>query len=552
MTAAAPAQPAPQAAPGPMPSGPMPSGPMLSGPMSVPRALSFCLASLLFAVTQGLGMNLVSANLPAVQGDFAVTMTEATWLTAAYMAPNVSLALILVKFRTQYGLRLFADLSIGVFALVSLAHLLTRDFKAALLVRFLAGIAASPLSALAILYMLEPFSPARKLTVGLPLALAGLQLGMPLARVLSPYLLDIGQWHGLYEVEIALALLCLAVVNLVRLTPIPRAKVFEALDFVTYPLIATGFGLMAVVLTMGRLYWWFEAPWIGVCLAAAAGCVTLAVVIELNRERPFIDIRWLASRDMLVFAGALLTFRILLTEQTAGAAGFFQTLGLTNDQTTVLFTAVLAATTAGFVATALVLKPGREPALHLTALVLIAAGAFLDSRATNLTRPENLVLSQSMIAFAGSLFLASAMQAGMRRALARGPQYILSFIVVFLSTQSLGGLLGSALLGTFVTVREKFHSHELVQQVTLTDPVDTLRIGQLGHVYDGVLGDSALRNAEGVALLSRQVTREANVLAYNDLFLLTAVLALLAMLGLLIHLALGRLAASRAPEVPNA
>jgi len=517
--------------------------------MTLSRGLAYALASVLLAAAQGLGMNLISSNLTSIQGDLGATTIEATWLMAAYMAPNVSLSLILVKFRMQFGLRLFADLSLGLLLLVSLAHLVTDDLQTAIIVRFFAGIAAAPLSSLAFLYMLEPFPPAKKMTIGLPLALAGLQLGMPLSRIISPHLLDIGQWHGLYVLEIALALICLAVVNLVRLTPIPHTKAFEPLDFITYPLIAIGFGLTAIVLTMGRLYWWFEAPWIGVCLAVAIGCITLAAVIELNRERPFIDVRWLTSRDIVVFAGALLMFRIVLSEQTTGATTFFQMLGLSNEQTMALFVVVLVATVAGFVTVAFVMKPGREPGLHLIALALVAIGALIDSRATNLTRPENLYLSQAMIGFAGGLFLPPALFSGLMKALSKGPQYILSFIVIFLSTQSLGGLLGSAVSGTFVTIREKFHSHELVQQVTLTDPIDVSRIQQLGHIYRGILGDDALRSAEGMALLSQQVTREANVLAYNDLFLLIAVLALAAMLALLTHLAMQRLATTaRAPN----
>ena len=41
------------------------------------------------------------------------------------------------------------------------------------------------------------------------------------------------------------------------------------------------------------------------------------------------------------------------------------------------------------------------------------------------------------------------------------------------------------------------------------------------------VGDPVLRSAEGAALLSQQVTREANILAYNDVFLLIGVLAIL-------------------------
>ena len=59
-------------------------------------------ASLLLSLTQGLGMNLVSANIPQIQGSIGATVNEATWLMAAYVAPNASLSLALIKIRSQF------------------------------------------------------------------------------------------------------------------------------------------------------------------------------------------------------------------------------------------------------------------------------------------------------------------------------------------------------------------------------------------------------------------------------------------------------------------
>src|ERR671921_16338 len=175
-----------------------PQPPALPAPMPPLRAAAYMLASLLLALTQGLGMNLISANLPQIQGSLGATTNEAPWLVAAYMAPNASLALALIKIRTQYGLRNFAELSIAVFVLVSLMHLFVDDLQSALVVRFFSGIAAAPMSTLGFLYMLEPFPPAKKMNIGLCLALTNTALAAPLARLIAPDLLQIGNWQGLY------------------------------------------------------------------------------------------------------------------------------------------------------------------------------------------------------------------------------------------------------------------------------------------------------------------------------------------------------------------
>jgi MFS family permease len=504
--------------------------------MAPHRAAAYMAASTLLAMTQGFGLNLVAANIPQLQGPLGATSTEAVWLMAAYMAPNASLSIALIKIRNQYGLRHFAELGIAVFLLVSVLHVFVTDMQSAIILRFFAGIAAAPLSSLGFLYMLEAFSPARKLTIGISLALTNIGLAAPFTRLVSPALIDLGGVMALFHFEIALAMLAFAAIYLLPLTPLPRAKVIEKLDIVSYLFIAVGFGAGAVILVTGRTYWWREAQWIGELLVVMIGALTVAAVIELNREKPLIDLRWLFSREILHFAAVLVLFRLLLAEQTAVAGNFFLITGLQNAQLTGLYGTVALATAAGGLVCAAIIKPGREPAIHMVALLLIACGAFLDSHATNLTRPAEMYLSQAMIAAGGSLFLPPAIASGFTMALRKGPQYILSFIVVFLVTQSLGGLAGSALFGSFITLREKFHSNILAEAMTLADPLVAARVSQLSAAYGHTLTDPAVLKAEGVVLLGSQLTREANVLAHNDAFLLIALLAVAAAAVLAMHM----------------
>lgn len=514
----------PPAAPPPPPS------------MAPPRAAAYMAASTLLAMTQGFGLNLVAANIPQFQGPFGATAAEAGWLMAAYMAPNASLSLALIKIRNQYGLRPFAELGIAVFLLVSVAHIFITDLQSALVLRFFAGIAAAPLSSLGFLYMLEAFSPARKLTIGISLALTNIGLAAPLTRLISPGLIDVGGIRALLHFELALAMLSFAAIYLLPLTPPPRVKVIEKLDIASYLLIAVGFGSGAAVLVLGRQYWWLEAPWIGELLVVMIGALTIAAVIELNREKPLIDLRWLFSREIMHFAAVLVLFRLILAEQTAVAGNFFQITSLQNDQLTGLYGVVALATAGGGLLCAAILKPGREPGIHMAALLLIGVGAFLDSRATNLTRPAQMYVSQAMIAAGGSLFLPPAIASGFTLALRKGQQYILSFIVVFLVTQSLGGLAGSALFGSFITLREKFHSNILAEAMTLADPLVAARVAQLSAAYGRTITDPAVLKAEGIVLLGRQVTREANVLAHNDAFLVIALIAVCAAAALATHM----------------
>jgi MFS family permease len=481
---------------------------------------------MLLGLTQGLGANLINNNLPWIQGSLGAYTSEAAWLTIAYTATNATIALLAVKFRFQYGLRLFADIGLGLFVVIGLAHLLTNDLRSAIAVRAAAGVAASALSTLTLLYMIEAVPPTRRV-MGLALGIGWAQLALPLSRLVSSDLLDSGQWYGLYPIEIGLSVVCLVAVNALRLPPVPRVKMFQWRDFLTFFLFAPGIALLCVVLGQGRFVWWFDTPWLGWCLASAIVLLVAAVMVELHRTTPLIHLRWLTSADLLRLLVIILLFRIVLSEQGVGAFGLLQVLGLNNDQFVTLSWLMFAATLAGIVIVALTIDPEHISTPALIALLMVAAAAWLDSRSTNLTRPEQMYLSQSMIAFASALFLPAALLAGFPRALKMGPEYIVSFIVLFSTSQSIGALGGSAFLGTLVTVRERVHSAAITDHLSLADPQVALRVKQLSGSYSGVLTDPTLRSGEGAALLAQQATREATVLAYDDVFATVAVMALL-------------------------
>lgn len=513
-----------------------PAAPAAFVPKPVPIQIFYAIASLAAAVMQGLGTSLISANLQQVAGPMGATQTEAAWLMAAYLFPNVSLGLFLFKVRTQYGIRNFCEIAIIPYVLISLAHLWVNDLGLSIALRFFAGAAAAPISSVAFLYMLEIFPPEKKLNIGLCLALIGLALSTPVAGLVSPSLLDASGLQGLYLLELGLALVVFGLIYVLPLTSPPRAKVIAPLDFLSYGLLAVSMGCMAVVFTMGRLYWWFEAPWLGWLLVTALGSGCLMAVIELNRDSNLLDVRWITSREIVHFAGILLVFRILLTEQSAGAINLFRQLGLFNEQMVGLYWAILAASVVSGLFCAVIMKPGREAAIHLLALVLIAVGTLMDSNSTTVTRPEQMYLSQSMIAFGSGLFLPPAMAVGFAAALKKGLTYIISFIAVFMFTQKVGAFLGSALFGTFVAWREQFHSAIITSRLLPTDPMVAARIAQYAGAYRGTNSDSAQRTAQGAALLARQVQQQAYVLAYNDAFFATFLAALAAITVLLINL----------------
>ncbi|VVT08507.1 Major Facilitator Superfamily protein [Sphingomonas sp. EC-HK361] len=490
------------------------------------RRFAYGAIGVLLGLTGGLGSALVSANTTTLQGALGLDPAQIAWLPTIYVMTNVSINLLLIKFRQQFGLRPFALIFLGLYAVLTLGHLFVRDFWSAIVVRGASGMAGAALSSLGLYYVMQSL-PAKWRLKAVVIGIGIPQCATPLARLFSPDLLAMSQWRTLYLFELGLSLLSLAAVALLRLPPTNRIKAFEPIDFLTFTLYAVGMGLVAAVLGLGRIVWWTEARWIGVALLLAIPMLAAALIIEHGREKPLLNTRWLASSDILRFTIVTIMARIVLSEQTYAAVGLLQTLGQNNDQLGPFFLIIFFASVAGVAASAVTLNVEKLAHPVMLAIGLVAIAAFADSHSTSLTRAPQLYASQAVIAFAATFFLGPSLLFGMTRALQQGAGHIITFIALFGIINSIGGLGGTALLGTYQTVREKANSAALVQTIDPTDPIVTARIQAGGAAVGRVIGDPALRSAEGAALLSQTTTREANVLAYDDVFRLIALLAAL-------------------------
>lgn len=490
---------------------------------STPKRIAYGIVGLLVCMTGALGNAMVTANLQNLQGTFAAWSTEIAWLPAVYVMTNVSINLLLVKFRQQFGLRAFTEGFLVLYVLVTFFHLFVNDLSSALLVRAAHGMVAAALSSLGIYYQIQAW-PARHRLKALTIGITGSSLAIPIARLFSTELLQLDEWRGLYFFELGLALISLACVMMLKLPPGDRKKVFEKKDFITFFLLAPGMALVCAVLSLGRLDWWFEAPWIGWSLALAVVLIVSAIVFEHNRSNPLLNTRWLSSGSIVRLGLIMLLIRIVLAEQNTGVFGWLQYVGLQNEQMTNLAWSILAGIICGIIASCLTIKPQRLSWPIVTSLVLMIIASLMDSKSTTLTRPDQLMISQFLLGFGSAFFLAPAMLAGIGGVVAE-PRNLVSFSVLFGMSQNIGGLLGSAILGTFQTWREKYHSSLLADQLTTLNPLVNERLQLYSQMYQSMISDSTLLSAQAATQLQNVSTLEANILAYNDTYLLTASIA---------------------------
>jgi MFS family permease len=510
--------------------------PMLPGSPSTPlhspaMRIAFGLIGLLISITGALSNALVTANLTNLQGTFAAYSNEIAWLPAVYVMGNISINLLLVKFRQQFGLRLFTEAFLVLYVLVAFFHLLANDLSSAIIVRTAHGMVGAALSSLGIYYQVQAW-PAKHRLKALVIGLTASQLAIPLARLFSTELLQLDEWRGLYLFELGLAMIALGCVLVVKLPPGDRIKAFEKLDFLTFILLAPGMALICAVLSLGRIEWWFTTPWLGISLAIALVLIVAAVVLEHNRQNPLINTRWLSNGMMVRLGIVMIMMRIVLAEQNTGAVGFLQQLGLLNDQMRGMALAIILGVVAGIVLSALTIRPTHLSWPIVFSLLVMIIASLMDAQSSPLTRGDNMYFSQFLLGFSSAFFLAPAMLLGIGSVVMQ-PKNLVSFVVLFGMSQNLGGLIGAAILGTFQTWREKYHSSLLGDQLSQLNPNVTERLSQYSALFSSQLPDGTLLSAQSSSQLQTIATLQSNILAYNDTYYLTAGLALITLMWVL-------------------
>ncbi|WP_045454293.1 MFS transporter [Psychrobacter sp. JCM 18903] len=485
----------------------------------VRRKVFYLLIGIFIGLTASFQNGLLVANLTQIQGEMGLTPVEGGWISVAYNMTNACVTVLLYKIRQQFGMSLFSKITLFfLLAATSMQWLVSSNLLSTtigvsiepyyleLLARGFSGVVASAMTVLSIFYCLQGMPTARRIS-GLILGFGLVQFGIPLSRIISPYLAVDGQLEGLFLFQVGLSLICFGLINILELPPGNTEKVFEKLDLVSFGFFASGLAALSVFLVQGRIQWW-TMPWLSYPLIIAVVTISIALWIETHRKNPMLQVRWMRSRTIIAFMITGAVMRILLSEQSVGAAGLLANLGYGNDQLIVFYAIILVASILALVISIFTTKATdlRRPVIF--AVALIAIGAWVDTGVSLNSAPYMFYFSQFIIAFAAVYFMGPMVFEGMFRAIANGPAYIISFSVIFGISQTIGGLAGAAGIQAFTTIRTQMHYTDMVSSMNTTDPATMTQMLQ-------------------------SVQRQATVAAYDDLFFLMAVSATITALYLL-------------------
>lgn len=510
------------------------------------RKFFYLIIGIFIGLTASFQNGLLVANLTQIQGELGLTPVEGGWISVAYNMTNACITVLLYKIRQQFGMSLFSKITMFfLLTATSLQWLVSsgvietslgawvEPYYLELVARGASGIVASAMTVLSIFYCLQGMPVAKRIS-GMILGFGLVQFGIPLSRIISPYLAADGALDTLFLFEFGLVLVCFGLINLLELPPGITEKVFEKLDIISFALFAVGLAALCVFLVQGRILWW-TTPWLSTPLIIAVATIIPALWIETHRKNPMLQVRWMRSRTIIAFTITGAVMRILLSEQTVGAAGLLANLGYGNDQLIPFYGVVLAASTLALVMSIFTTNAMdlRRPVIF--AVALIALGAWLDTGAALNSTPAMFYLSQFLIAFAAVYFMGPMVFEGMFRAIANGPAYIISFSVIFGISQTIGGLAGAAAIQAFTTIRTQMHYADMVSSLNLGDSGLAAQVAGAQGALSGQITDRAQAGAAAMGQVLQGVQRQAVVAAYDDLFFLIATIATVTALILLMN-----------------
>ncbi|MGP9556814.1 MFS transporter [Psychrobacter sp. AOP7-A1-24] len=509
------------------------------------RKLFYLLIGIFVGLTASFQNGLLVANLTQIQGQLGLTPAEGGWISVSYNMTNACITVLLYKIRQQFGMSLFSKVTLFfLLAATSLQWLISsrlldtpniriEPYYLEIVARGLSGMVASGMTILGLFYCLQGM-PTVKRTSGLILGFGLVQFGIPLSRIISPYLTIDGQLENLFLFQLGLALICFGLINILELPPGNTEKVFEKLDFLSFAFFASGLAALAVILVQGRVLWW-TTPWLVYPLMIAIVGISIALWTETHRKNPMLQVRWMRSRNIIAFMTTGAVMRILLSEQNVGAAGLLANLGYGNDQLVTFYAVIVAASVLALVISIFSTNPMdlRRPVIF--AVALIALGSWMDVGVSINSAPYMFYISQFLIAFAAVYFMGPLVFEGFLRAIASGPAYIISFSVIFGISQTVGGLAGAAAIQAFTTIRTQVHYADMVGSLNLGDPAFSAQIAGTRNVLSNQTTDVAQANVAAMSQVLQGIQRQATVSAYSDLFFLMASFATFVTIILLIN-----------------
>ncbi len=476
---------------------------------------------MLATIMQALDTSIANVALPHMAGSLSATQDQIAWVLTSYIVAAAVATPLTGWLAGRYGRkRLFVAAIVG-FTVASLLCGIAQSLSQIVIYRLLQGVFGAALIPVSQATLLDIYPRERH---GSAMAIWG--AGIVVAPILGPtlggWLTDTYTWRWVFFINLPVGVLTVAGVTwFVSETPIERDRPF---DFFGFAMLSLGIGALQMLLDRGETNDWFGATETWLELGLTITGVWVFVVHAATAQHPFVSLALFKDRNFVAGSALMFLIGILLYGTLALLPPLLQDLMNYPVMTTGL---VLAPRGMGtLVAMAVV---GRLTG-RIDARFILAVGFTIT--AYSLWRMTGFSLDMGM----GPLISITVLQ-GFGLGLVWVPLSTASFATLpaplrtegsaFNSlVRNIGGSIGIA-VGENVLVRGIQKNHAwLAEHASPFNPM--LNVPGVSNAWN-------LHNGTGLAALNAEITRQATMISYLDVFMLLMVLTI-AMIPLLLLL----------------
>ncbi|KAF0218436.1 MAG: EmrB/QacA family drug resistance [Geobacteraceae bacterium] len=466
-----------------------------------------------------LDTQIVAGSLPKIAASIGATIEEASWIQTAYMIAEVIMIPLAGWLSRSLSLRYLYSLAALLFTLTSLLCAMAWSIDSLIVLRICQGICSGILAPLLYqgIYLLLP----RQRQAGATLfAVMIISLAPVVGPSLGGWITETWSWRWLFFINLLPGIMVSgAVYGLVRDRE-PEWGLLKRFDFPGIALVALFLGSLEYVLGEGPDREWFDSRLI-VCFAVVSAISALLLVWrELSCSHPVVNLRTFRERNFSV--GCLFNFVMGLG---LFGSGYLMTLflGGVKRYDSLEIGRVMAVPG---IAMLLSVPIARIVRRHVggTASLVMGLGMFcyalwLNSSMTAETGFDELFLPQVLRGM-GIIFCLSPIT---EIALGQLPvEAVPNATGLYSLMRSLGGGIGIALINILVEQRVWLHYRRLAESLNPARFSEYME--QLRDSFGGRMADLEQAGQGGVKVLAGLVRRESLVMAYNDVWLLVAML----------------------------
>ncbi len=460
--------------------------------------------------------SIVNVAIPHMMGNLGATLDQIAWVSTGYIVANVIILPITGWLSALLGRRRYFAGSIALFTIASFFCGNSHTLQELVTWRIIQGLGGGALLSTAQAVLYEVF-PREEYGAAMAIFGVGIMVGPTLGPTLGGYLTDALSWPWIFYINLPFGMMAL-MLTLAYMPDSVHARRVQGVDYVGLALLVIGIGMLQTMLERGERAGWFDSREIVVYAAVSAVALLGLVAHELTTEHPVIDLRILRNRQFaagVAFAGAL---GLCLYATVFVLPVYLQTLlGFTAQQTGLVILP-------GALASAATMAVIGRTAGRYDPRVVIAAGVGIFLLAmwqhyhfTTQSGTSDFLLPLVLRGVGlGMIFVPLSNLAIARLRMDQIP----NAMGLYNLTRQLGGSIGIALSATTLQHLQVTHREALIAHVTAYDAPAVQRLSAFAANLVARGWSPARADAGALAMVNAQVTRQALMLSFEDLFLL--------------------------------